>query len=96
MIFFLLKMATVKLVLRTVAIFANSQGLISPLVYALLITDATGSANIVHYDPNLCLMIPISVILAELLALLLVLYFAYIIKHFPDTVFAGTFNSKPT
>ena len=78
--FVALDLKTVRLVLMTDASFANAEGMKSQLGYLILMVDAAGNCNIVHYGSNRCKRVVRSVMAAEVQALVLGFDFSFVVK----------------
>lgn len=75
-----LDMQSMKLVVLSDAAFGNSRGYRSQLGYVILLTDASGTSNIIHYTSNRFKRVTRSVLAAEVNALILAFDSCYLIQ----------------
>lgn len=70
-----------KLVLFSDASFSNTHGLRSQLEFVLILTEAAGICNILHYERNHCQRMVRSVLAAEVHGLVLGFNYSVILQH---------------
>ena len=78
---------SMRLILFTDAAFANTKGLGSQVGFVLVLADATGKCNILHYGSATCRRVTRSVMAAELLGLVYGYDNAFIVKHTLESCF---------
>lgn len=81
--------------LATYGSFSTERGLKTPLVFLFMLSDGTGSANIIYYEPIVCKSVKRSVMTAEVQALILGFYRAYTIQEKLSDHIGGKLNIAP-